>query len=139
MKVVISWLGEKSPSFCGVYTSRKDEKVAPYSDESLSLKELPKIYSSREFLSHEKSRQRESDHLHKTDSNCPIDSLRLWHGIIMKELKEIVAEIHDMRSSRNLLSLSSASSRIMFIADVLIFYRYHYGCLNPSFFRHPTD
>eukprot|EP00268_Persea_americana_P069251 TRINITY_DN980_c0_g1_i2.p1 TRINITY_DN980_c0_g1~~TRINITY_DN980_c0_g1_i2.p1 ORF type:complete len:1235 (+),score=218.82 TRINITY_DN980_c0_g1_i2:393-4097(+) len=121
-EVVISWLGKKSLSFSGAYTSRKDEKVALGLDEPSNLEELPKIYSSREFLSHEKSRQKESDHLHSTASNCPINNLRLWHGIIMKELKEILAEIHDMRNFRNILSLSSASSRIMFIADVLIFY-----------------
>lgn len=137
MKVVISWLGKKSLSFSGAYTSRKDEKVALGLDEPSNLEELPKIYSSREFLSHEKSRQKESDHLHSTASNCPIDNLRLWHGIIMKELKEILAEIHDMRNLRNILSLSSASSRIMFIADVLIFYRYHYGCFSAPVFRHP--
>ncbi|XP_077210155.1 zinc finger protein BRUTUS-like At1g18910 [Tasmannia lanceolata] len=122
-EVVISWLDKKSLlSSYGAYAVGKNEKITSRSVELLKLKEFPQIFSSRKNLTGEKCCVIESDPLQNIASNHPIDGLFHWHGAIRKELKDILEELHQMKGSEIFSTLSSLSGRIMFIADVLIFY-----------------
>lgn len=53
----------------------------------------------------------------------PIDGFHLWHAAIRRDLKEILEELHQLRSSFCLPSLMSLVAQLKFFADVLNFYR----------------
>ncbi|PHT47829.1 hypothetical protein CQW23_12037 [Capsicum baccatum] len=52
----------------------------------------------------------------------PIDGFHLWHAAIRRDLKEILEELHQLRSSFCLPSLMSLVAQLKFFADVLNFY-----------------
>ncbi|KAB2053368.1 hypothetical protein ES319_A12G183300v1 [Gossypium barbadense] len=52
----------------------------------------------------------------------PIDGLLFWQGAIQKDLKEILAELHQVKTSSCFQNLDFIVLRLKFLADVLIFY-----------------
>ncbi|KAJ8536429.1 hypothetical protein K7X08_034830 [Anisodus acutangulus] len=52
----------------------------------------------------------------------PIDGFHLWHAAIRRDLKEILEELHQLRSSFCLSTLMSLVAQLKFFADVLNFY-----------------
>lgn len=54
--------------------------------------------------------------------NNPIDGLLFWQGAIQKDLKEILAELHQVKTSSCFQNLDFIVLRLKFLADVLIFY-----------------
>ncbi|XP_022134687.1 zinc finger protein BRUTUS-like At1g18910 isoform X2 [Momordica charantia] len=55
----------------------------------------------------------------------PVDSLHLWHGAIMKDLKEVLKCLFQVKSCTEtaLSNLDSLVVQIKFLADVILFYR----------------
>lgn len=76
--------------------------------EAEDIKYVSKLHSSQE------SRQ-----------NNPVDSLHLWHGAIMKDLKEVLKSLFQVKSCNTtaLSNLDSLVVQIKFLADVILFYR----------------
>ncbi|KAL5976686.1 hypothetical protein ACLOJK_021019 [Asimina triloba] len=110
-EVVSSWLGKKSLPSHQAYSAGLNDKVASPLNGEFCL-EFPKLYSSRKQFTCSKK---------KSNIN-PIDGVRLWHGALRKEMKDIAEELHEIRNLKIYSSLSSVSCRIMFVIDVLIFY-----------------
>lgn len=131
VKVVTSWLGKKSQYFGG-YKGGVNEKRASHLNQPLNLK-LSKVYFSKKNLTQENWHWRGSESLLNDVRYHPVDGLRLWHGAIKKDLKEILEELHEIRNSKSFSTLASVTSQLKFLADVLIFYRYHYGFACASF------
>lgn len=52
----------------------------------------------------------------------PIDGFHLWHAAIRRDLREILEELHQLRSSFCLSTLMSLVAQLKFFADVLNFY-----------------
>lgn len=52
-----------------------------------------------------------------------IDGFHLWHAAIRRDLKEILEELYQLRSSFCLSTLMSLVAQLKFFADVLNFYR----------------
>ncbi|XP_016511441.2 zinc finger protein BRUTUS-like At1g74770 isoform X1 [Nicotiana tabacum] len=52
----------------------------------------------------------------------PIDGFHLWHAAVRRDLKEILEELHQLRSSFCLSTLMSLVAQLKFFADVLNFY-----------------
>ncbi|KAK9278654.1 hypothetical protein L1049_028227 [Liquidambar formosana] len=115
-EVFLSWLVNKSSPPFGVYT--KDEKGAQFPDGPANLKDLPKLYSIESFSGHWKK----SYFLQTSGRHCLVDGLPIWHGAIRKDLKEILEELYQMRSSNNFSTLASVIVQLKFLVDILIFY-----------------
>lgn len=65
--------------------------------------------------------------LHSSQDNgeSPVDGLHFWHGAIMKDLKEVLKCLFQVKSctSTALSNLDSLLVQIKFLADVILFYR----------------
>ena len=64
-------------------------------------------------------------HSSQDSGQSPVDSLHLWHGAIMKDLKEVLKCLFQLKScsSTALSNLDSLVVQIRFLADVILFYR----------------
>lgn len=113
VKVVASWLGRKSQSSSMSVNFRNDEAVIG-SEKSLYLKKSYTFWSSA---------FKESDCLQDNAQYHPVDSLRLWHCAIRKDLKEALEELCEMRTSKVSSNLASIGGQLKFLSEVLIFYR----------------
>ncbi|KAM7273757.1 hypothetical protein ACFE04_028421 [Oxalis oulophora] len=61
-------------------------------------------------------------YVQKNAGQCPVDGLPFWHSALTKDLREILDQLHLMRSSYNFQELDSFSIKLQFLTDVLIFY-----------------
>ncbi|KAF6159889.1 hypothetical protein GIB67_032973 [Kingdonia uniflora] len=120
-KVVMSWLDKRNEPSFRVLHRRDTVNLYSISNEPISLKELPKVYTFWKSLYGEDCSS--EGKIYHTDNakDHPIDGLRLWHTSIKKDLNEILDELHEIRSSMVFSTLASVSCQLKFIADVLIF------------------
>ncbi|XP_068641467.1 zinc finger protein BRUTUS-like At1g18910 isoform X2 [Aristolochia californica] len=120
-KMVMSWLDRKSWLSDGFSTTETKEKTT-YSGDSLGTRDFPLVLSIRRNITGKQCCEIELDHLQNTANSHPINGLRHWHSAIRKELEEILEELMEIRRSKVFLSLSSISSRVMFVTDIIILY-----------------
>lgn len=117
LKVVISWLGNKIQIFGSPTRIGGAQSVGPE-----NLKDILKVYSSKSF-STEIQQWREMCGLKTNSGQNPVEGLHLWHGAIRKEMKGILEELYQIRSSNSFSTLPSVIVQLKFLADILIFYR----------------
>lgn len=146
-EVVISWLGNNNQPFGSpTRIGEEAQSVGP-----ANLKDALKVYSSKSF-STEIRQWKEVFGLKTNVGQNPVDGLHLWHGAIRKDLKGILEELYQIRSSDSFSTLASVIVQLKFLADVLIFYsnaldKIFYplldllsdGCLSPSYKRFPDE
>ncbi|KAL8141973.1 hypothetical protein V2J09_015005 [Rumex salicifolius] len=60
--------------------------------------------------------------LYASAPDRPVDGLRLWHAVIKQDFKDILDELHEMKSSCTFSTLDSVIVQIKFLADLLVFY-----------------
>jgi zinc finger-like protein len=129
-EVVISWLGNNNQLSSGTYTRIGEGVQCPDGSKMLFGENWNWI---KEYC------------IQTNVGHNPIDCLNLWHGAIRKDLKEILEELCQIRSSSSFSNLDSIVLRLNFLADVLSFYsnalkKFFYpvlnqlanGCLSPS-------
>ncbi|KAK4568395.1 hypothetical protein RGQ29_003971 [Quercus rubra] len=128
-EVVISWLGNNNQPSSRAYSTIGEGAQCPDGFKMLLGENWNKIKACIQ-----------------TDvGHNPIDCLNLWHGAIEKDLKEILEELYQIRSSSSFSNLDSIVIRLTFLVDVLSFYsnaqeKFFYpmlnqlanGCLSPS-------
>ena len=95
LKVVISWLGNKNQPFGSPSRIGGAQSVGP-----ANLKDALKVYSYKSF-SVEIQQWKEVFGLKTNVEQNPVDGLHLWHVAIGKELKGILEELYQIRSSGN--------------------------------------
>lgn len=119
VKVVNSWLGNDDQPSCRSYTSVGKDIQCP--DGSADMRGKLKMHLSKWSISENwdwiKARFIQTD----VGQNL-IDCLNIWRGAIRKDLKEILEELYQIRSSGCFSDLDSIVIRLKFLADVLIFY-----------------
>jgi zinc finger-like protein len=108
VKVVISWLGNNNQLSSGTYTRIGEGVQCPDGSKMLFGENWNWI---KEYC------------IQTNVGHNPIDCLNLWHGAIRKDLKEILEELCQIRSSSSFSNLDSIVLRLNFLADVLSFYR----------------
>lgn len=118
-EVVASWLGRKSQSSSICLDNFTNNEVASGSEKSLYLKKSYTVWSS---AFKENCCKGELNCLQENAEYHPVDSLRLWHCAIRKDLKEVVEELCEMRNSKVFSNLASIAGQLKFILEVLIFY-----------------
>lgn len=102
LKVIISWLDRKgAKSHYGTANMKHILKLEMMVIQSSEMKLL-------------------------TEQN-PIDGFHLWHAAVRRDLKEILEELHQLRSSFCLSTLMSLVAQLKFFADVLNFYRLEFA------------
>lgn len=120
LKVMVSWLHRNDQSSSRDFT--KIRKGAPDGSSSMKLKSEQQLHSSKRPLG--EIQQWKKKYCVQTNvGNNPVDFLHLWHGAILKDLKEILEESYQIRSSSSFLNIDSIGVRLKFLADVVIFYR----------------
>lgn len=64
-------------------------------------------------------------HSAQDSGQSPVDGIHLWHGAIMKDLKEVLKCLFQVKSCTTtaLSNLDSLVVQIKFLADVILFYR----------------
>lgn len=121
VKVVCSWLGCCNQVSSGAYTTAGKGMQNP--GGSADMRRILELYSTKRPFSENwnwiKACCIQTDVGHK-----PIDCLSLWHGVIMKDLKGILEELYEIRSSSCFSNLDSVVIQLKFLVDVLSFYRY---------------
>ncbi|KAB1216691.1 putative RING finger protein C2F3.16 [Morella rubra] len=118
-EVVCSWLGCRNQVSSGAYTTAGKGMQNP--GGSADMRRILELYSTkrpfRENWNWIKACCIQTDVGHK-----PIDCLSLWHGVIMKDLKGILEELYEIRSSSCFSNLDSVVIQLKFLVDVLSFY-----------------
>ncbi|KAH6756963.1 hypothetical protein C2S53_009197 [Perilla frutescens var. hirtella] len=116
-EVVISWIQhERSPSGANSTYGKRYQLLT-----GLSSKGIHKLYPFQ--IPYEREQQFKKECF--IQNNCaeiPIKGIHIWHSALRRDLNQIIAELHHMRSSNCSASLSSVIVQLKFIADVLIFY-----------------
>ncbi|KAF5459796.1 hypothetical protein F2P56_019714 [Juglans regia] len=119
LEVVNSWLGNDDQPSCGSYTSVGKDIQCP--DGCADMRGKLKMHLSKWSFSENwnwiKARFIQTD-----VGQNPIHCLNIWHGAIRKDLKEILEELYQIRSSGCFSNLDSIVIRLKFLADVLSFY-----------------
>ncbi|XVF09170.1 hypothetical protein REPUB_Repub07fG0068500 [Reevesia pubescens] len=114
-EVVVSCLLKKHQTTFGFHTELA-KGVRPLDGPS-SIKDKFKFHFIKRPLGWKKM------HCFQTNvGNNPVDGLLLWHGAIQKDLKEILAELHQIKISSCFQNLDFIVLRLKFLADVIIFY-----------------
>ncbi|XVF12013.1 hypothetical protein REPUB_Repub08aG0078000 [Reevesia pubescens] len=114
-EVVVSWLGKKHQTFLGFQTELAKGVRPP--DGPSSIKGKFKFPFIKRPLGCKKA------HCFQTNiGNNPVDILLLLQGAIQKDLKEILVELHQIKTSSCFQNLDFIIVRLKFLADVLIFY-----------------
>ncbi|CAN4088160.1 unnamed protein product [Withania somnifera] len=107
--VFISWFDNNEPSSHSCLERGKGAKsLYGIANMKHMLKLGPMVICSREMKLLTKKK--------------PIDGFHLWHAAIRRDLKEILEELHQLRSSFCLSTLMSLVAQLKFFADVLNFY-----------------
>ncbi|CAK9184752.1 unnamed protein product [Ilex paraguariensis] len=119
-EVVISWVDSKDRDFYGAYG--KYGKGGQFPDGLDSLKGTFKVHAPKS-ISGEECRLKKAHSIGETGRHNPIDGIHLWHDAIIKDLKEILEELFQIRTN-SFSTLDSVIVQLKFFADVLIFYRY---------------
>ncbi|KAH6799025.1 hypothetical protein C2S51_035509 [Perilla frutescens var. frutescens] len=116
-EVVISWIQhERSPSGANSTYGKGYQLLT-----GLSSKGIHKLYPFQ--IPYEREQQFKKERF--IQNNCaeiPIKGIHIWHSALRRDLNQIIAELHHIRSSNCSASLSSVIVQLKFIADVLIFY-----------------
>lgn len=116
LKVVVSWLDKKHRTDFEFHTELA-KGVQPL-DGPISIKSKFKFNLIKNPLGWMKAPCFQTN-----TGNNPIDGLLLWQGAIQKDLKEVLAELHQIKTSSCFQNLDFIVLRLKFLADVLIFYR----------------
>lgn len=66
---------------------------------------------------------REKQQLEASEGQNPIDGFLIWHTAITRDLRVIMEELYQLRSSLCVSTLSSVITQLKFFADVFTFYR----------------
>ncbi|KAK7291673.1 hypothetical protein RIF29_07000 [Crotalaria pallida] len=117
-QVLVSWVGSNNQAFGEAYFQSEDVHGADGSlriQNSLSLSSCDR--SPKGISSWMKVNGLEIEY-----GVNQVHVLHLWHETIVKDLKEILKELHLIRKSSCLQNLDSIVIQIKFFADVLIFY-----------------
>ncbi|CAI0399161.1 unnamed protein product, partial [Linum tenue] len=115
-EVVISWLRIHDQ-----FPSRDSTKPARRGDDGFAyVKHMPRLIFSARCLQENWQWKTTYSVLAKTELSVT-DCFHLWHGVIMKSLKEILEESHQMRLG-SLLETDPIVVRLKFLADVVTFY-----------------
>ncbi|KAK8537558.1 hypothetical protein V6N12_043716 [Hibiscus sabdariffa] len=114
-EVVVSWLDKKHQEVFDFHTELA-KGVEPL-DGSIFIKSKPKFLLIKKPLGWMKA------HCFQTNiENNPIDCLLPWQGAIQRDLKEILAELYQIKESSCFQNLDFIILRLKFLADVLILY-----------------
>nr|XP_009594411.1 zinc finger protein BRUTUS-like At1g74770 isoform X2 [Nicotiana tomentosiformis] len=65
---------------------------------------------------------REKQQLEASEGQNPIDGFHIWHAAITRDLRVIMEELYQLRSSLCVSTLSSVITQLKFFADVFTFY-----------------
>ncbi|KAF7806148.1 zinc finger protein BRUTUS-like [Senna tora] len=117
-EVLISWLGSNVQTFTEVWFLSKEVQCADPLNMETSL---GMNSSNRNFRTI--SNQKKENFFDVEDRSNKVNVLHLWHDAIKKDMKEILEELYEIRSSACFQNLDSLLIQIKFFADVLIFYR----------------
>ncbi|XP_052182286.1 zinc finger protein BRUTUS-like At1g74770 isoform X2 [Diospyros lotus] len=117
-EVVLSWLHNKNPSSAVV--KNEIEKGAQITDFQASTKNVFEVHASMTF--HGEKWWEEKASCKTIFRHTPIHGLHLWHGALRKDLKGILKELYQIRSSNSFLTLDSAIIQLKFLMDVVIYY-----------------
>ncbi|KAL5544275.1 hypothetical protein UlMin_008059 [Ulmus minor] len=113
-EVVTSWLGSNYQPSMPPY--RKCE--GGQSSYGLTeMKILLKPHSFKRFLG-----ENWKTHLHQDVGQHPVDGLHLWHGVIRKDLIEVLEKLYQSRRSCNYSDLDAIVVKLKFLADIITFY-----------------
>ncbi|MBA0718294.1 hypothetical protein Golax_006049, partial [Gossypium laxum] len=115
LKVVVSWLDKKHRT--GFEFHIELAKGVQPLDGPISIKSKFKFHLIKNPLGWMKAPCFQTN-----TGNNPIDGLLFWQGAIQKDLKEILAELHQVKTSSCFQNLDFIVLRLKFLADVLIFY-----------------
>lgn len=119
LKVLVSWLGSKKPTFSETYFQSEElQGVCGFLHMERSLGQSSCNGNFKEISSQMSLNGQETE-----DGVNRVNVLHLWHNAIKKDLKEILQEFHLMRNSNCFQNLDSIIIQLKFLADVLIFYR----------------
>lgn len=120
VQMVTSWLNKRSLPSYAAHATEETDKVELYLYGLLNFKQFAVSSGSNKDPKEEKSCRT------KTSSGSgihPIDGLQYWHNAIKRELKEIMQELQEIRRLKVFPTLSATSGRMLFIMDILIYYR----------------
>lgn len=120
VQMVTSWLNKRSLSSYAAHATKENDKVELYLHELLNFKHFAVSSGSNKDPVGEISCETKTS---SKSGGHPIDGLQYWHNAIKRELKEIMQELQEIRRSKLFSTLSSTSGRMLFITDILIYYR----------------
>ncbi|XP_009769593.1 zinc finger protein BRUTUS-like At1g74770 isoform X3 [Nicotiana sylvestris] len=112
-KVFISWLDDnKEPSF---WSCIKHGRGAKFHYGAANMKYIFEL----DVLM---VQCREKQQLEASEGQNPIDGFLIWHTAITRDLRVIMEELYQLRSSLCVSTLSSVITQLKFFADVFTFY-----------------
>lgn len=116
--MVISWFDNNEQTSFGAYGGKETQVL----NGLANFEDMLKMCASEAHYGDEQLLNK-AFFIPTTGGHNPVDGIKLWHGAIRKDLKEILEELCQIRSSNSFSTLSSVVVQLKFFADILIFYR----------------
>ncbi|KAI4343821.1 hypothetical protein L6164_011127 [Bauhinia variegata] len=117
-EVLISWLNGNNLAFTELYFKREGVQCA---DESVDMTaSLGLHFYNGNFK--KLSNWMKANCQEREDGVNQVNVLSIWHGVIKKDIKEILEDLYQIRSSSAFQNLDSILVQLKFFVDVLTFY-----------------